>query len=123
VTLGQIRELLHCELLSPEFDPEMTIESAIASDLMSDVLAFAESGVLLLTGLTNSQVVRTCEIAGVCAVVFVRGKRPSPETIQMGAAAALPALLTGLNMFEACGILHAHGLRGVQESLTSPEGR
>ena len=52
------------------------IEKAYASDLMSDVLAFAWPGTLLLTGLTNVQIVRTAQMMDIPAIVFVRGKRP-----------------------------------------------
>ena len=52
-----------------------------ASDLMSDVLARPTDGTLLMTGLTTIQTIRTAKIAGVVAVVFVRGKRPPPEVV------------------------------------------
>ncbi len=113
MTLSRIKELLSAEFLAKHDDHGIDIEFAKASDLMSDVLAFSQPGALLLTGLTNNQVIRTCEIAGVCAVIFVRGKNPSAETIQLAQDRNIPILSTKLSMFEACGILFANGLRGV----------
>jgi len=113
VTLRKITELLNAETLNAGNDLNFDIKHAKASDLMSDVLAFAEPGALLVTGLINNHVIRTCEIAGICAVVFVRNKMPAGETIQLSRQKNIPIFLTRLTMFEACGILYANGLRGI----------
>lgn len=90
-----------------------------ASDLMSDVLDFRKSRSLLLTGLTNVQVVRTAEVADIAAICLVRDKRPPPETIHLAHEKAIPLLLTSLTMFESCGRLYAKGLRGeAQKEVT-----
>ena len=83
-----------------------------AADLMSDVLAFARPDSLLLTGLTHPQVVRTAEMAGILAIVFVRGKHPPPETAALAAEVGIPLLGTRYKMYEACGRLYAAGLPG-----------
>ena len=87
------------------------VDSCRASDLMSDVLSFRGVGALLLTGLTNSQVIRTAGVADIAAICFVRGKRPEPETVRLAQEEGLPLLITPLMMFEACGMLYAEGLR------------
>lgn len=111
MTLAAIRELLKAEVLSNNNSLDQDIQTANASDLMSDVLAFAVPGSLLLTGLTNAQVIRTCEIAGICAVVFLRGKKPAIETVKMSEEFNIPVMATKLTMFEACGVLYTHGLK------------
>ncbi len=63
-----------------------------------------------MTGLTNPQVVRTAEMAGVQAIVFVRGKYPPPETISMAEARNIPLLASRYTMYETCGRLYAAGL-------------
>jgi predicted transcriptional regulator len=82
---------------------------------MSDVLAFAKPGSLLLTGLTNPQVVRTAEMADLRAICFVRGKKPEKETIEMAESKDIPLLVTPLPMFESCGRLYREGLPGCSE--------
>jgi hypothetical protein len=84
-----------------------------ASDLMSDILAGLADGSLLLTGLATLQTVRTASIAGVGAVVLVRGKTPPPEVLELAAAQGLPLISTPVSMFVACGRLHACGLSGL----------
>lgn len=113
MTLSKIKNLLGAETLSQDINLDIDIKCVNASDLMSDVLASVEPGELLLTGLTNSQVIRTCEIAGIQAVVFVRGKRPQEETVRISEKSKIPLLLTQLTMFEACGILFAQGCQSI----------
>jgi len=78
--------------------------------LMSDVLAFTHAGTLLLTGLTNPQVVRTAEMAGIQAIVFVRGKYPPAETIALAEQENIPLLASHYTMYETCGRLYQAGL-------------
>ena len=82
------------------------------ADLMSDVLAFTHEGTLLMTGLTNPQVVRTAEMAGITAIVFVRGKVPPPETVTLAEGKGIPLLASKHTMFETCGRLYSAGLPG-----------
>ncbi len=114
--LSQIQILLNAEFISGQTAQNLDIKYAKASDLMSDVLAFSkpysERNTLLITGLTNKQVVRTCEIAGVGAIIFVRGKNPTEETIELAEQCNIPLLATKLKMFEACGILYTEGIIG-----------
>ncbi len=116
MTITQITELLNAEVISEHGADKLEIKFAKASDLMSDVLAFSkpfsEPNTLLITGLTNKQVVRTCEIAGVAAIVFVRGKNPSAETIELAKQCGIPLLTTKLKMYEACGTLYTNGVKG-----------
>lgn len=111
--LSEIKKILKCQVLSEHIDLSIDIKFTNASDLMSDVLAFAKSGSLLLTGLANNHVIRTCDIAGISAVIFVRNKKPTIETIKLAQNYKLPILMTNLTMFEACGILFSKGIKGV----------
>jgi serine kinase of HPr protein (carbohydrate metabolism regulator) len=60
--------------------------------------------------LTNKQVVRTCEIAGVAVIIFARGKYPTEETVKLAEQCDIPLLATKMKMFEACGILYTNGV-------------
>jgi len=60
--LREIREILQAEIICGEDRMDDDIRFAGGSDLMSDVLAFGQPGILLLTGLTNTQSVRTADI-------------------------------------------------------------
>jgi predicted transcriptional regulator len=115
MTLEEVSRILEAEAVFVADLERVDVEMACGADLMSDVLAFAKKGSLLLTGLTNTQVVRTSEMADIAAVCFVRGKTPPEETSKLAAANGLPLLVTELPMFEACGRLYKSGLKGCSE--------
>lgn len=111
-TLAHIKDWLGAELLTGSEALERAISMAHSADLMSDVLAFSHSDSVLLTGLTNPQVVRTAEVAGILGVVFVRGKRPAQVVVELAEEYGLPLMVCNLSMFDAVGILFERGLRG-----------
>jgi predicted transcriptional regulator len=113
--LKEIKELLNAEFICCEDCFDREISFAGGSDLMSDVLAFGKPGLLLLTGLTNTQSVRTANIIDATAVVYVRGKKPDEEGIRLAKEMNIPLLSTKLMMFHACGILYSNGLKGVSK--------
>lgn len=113
--LEEVRDILEADVLVGDDLLDLQIKMACGSDLMSDVLSFVKPDSLLLTGLTNPQVVRTAEMADLAAICFVRGKRPDQQTIEMAEAKNLPLLTTPLPMFESCGRLWMHGLPGCSE--------
>jgi len=88
------------------------ILSACGADLMSDVLAFVKHDTVLLTGLTNSHVVRTVEMLDVKCVVFVRGKIPSLEVLDQADEKGVVVMATPDTLYVACGKLYAAGLPG-----------
>ena len=115
MTLREVQRILQAEVLSGGDLDSIVVEMACGADLMSDVLAHIEAESLLLTGLTNPQVIRTAEMASVVAICFVRGKRPQPETVALAESKGLPLLATVLPMFESCGRLYREGLIGCSE--------
>ena len=118
--LSDIINILNAETLCGSNTENLDIQVAKASDLMSDVLRFSGPGKLLITGLTNNHTIRTCDIAGISAIIFVRGKKPSGETIELGEKNGITLLATKLSMFETCGILYANGIEGVQIDQKNP---
>ncbi|MBL7152111.1 MAG: hypothetical protein ISS79_00215 [Phycisphaerae bacterium] len=113
--LEDIKRLLEAEVIVGGDLLGQEIKMACGSDLMSDVLSFVKSEAILLTGLTNPQVVRTAEMADLVAICFVRGKKPPQETTELAEAKNIPLLTTPLPMFESCGRLWREGLVGCSE--------
>ncbi len=111
--LSEIRDLLNCEILAGEDDLSFDVHAVVASDGMSEILAFAKSRELMITGLTNIQSIRTADIAGVAAVLYCRGKRPDKKVIDFARLKRIPVLTTKMVMFDICGVLFNKGLKGV----------
>ncbi|MGC9349056.1 MAG: hypothetical protein ACP5JG_13005 [Anaerolineae bacterium] len=112
MTLNEILEAAAAELL---VEPAYTldVEFAGASDLMSDILVFTRSNMLLITGLTNPQAIRTADMAESPAVLFVRGKYPPRETLELAEEMGIAVMLSPYTMFEAAGLLYKAGLKGI----------
>jgi predicted transcriptional regulator len=115
--LREIKEILDAEVAVGDDQLDKEVNTAFAADLMSDVLAFATAGSLLLTGVTNPQVVRTAEVLDIAAIIMVRGKRPSQETVLLAQELRIPILITRYIMFETSGRLHERGIVGCIEKV------
>jgi len=99
--------------VSNRIDMDFEVQRGIGADLMSDVLRFGGEGMLLVTGLTNPQVIRTAEMVGIPALLFVRAKLPPPETVSLAQEAGIALLTTQFTMYESSGLLLKNGLAGI----------
>lgn len=115
-SLKEICKLLDGIVICGDEKLDERVSSACGCDLMSDVLAFTRPGSLLLTGLTNLQVVRTAEMLDLKAVVFVRNKQPDESTVAMAKSTKLVIILSPIPLYESCGRLFAAGLAGCSNS-------
>ena len=114
MTVKEIAAVLDAQWLCCENEGDRVVHSAFASDMMSDVLAYVQEDTLLLTGLVNSQSIRTAEMLELPCVVFVRGKNPHRDAIERAREMSMPALSTQYTLFESCGRLYAAGLKPVE---------
>lgn len=110
--ISTIKELLNAEVICGEENLDSEVYSACGSDMMSDVLAYVKDQAVLLTGLVNTQVVRTAEMMDMVCVVFVRSKSPTPEMVELARDHGMVLMKSTMRMYEACGKLYANGLQG-----------
>lgn len=110
--LREIVSLLGAEILGGHLKLDTEIKQALGSDMMSNVLSTpCGDSAVLLTGLTNLQVVRTAEMIDVKAIIFVKGRCPRSEAIRLASEMDLPVLLTNLSLAETGAILNQAGLK------------
>lgn len=109
--LSDLVTLLEGEVLFPEADLDREVPCAFASDMISDILMCTKEPTLLLTGLTNNQVIRLSDMIDLTAIVFVRGKRPLQDVIEMAEERGLPIITTKFTLYRCCGLLYNAGLR------------
>ena len=110
--LSQIKEILNATVLCGEEHMDWEVFSACGSDFMSDVLAYVKNQALLLTGLVNPQVVRTADMMEMKSIVFVRGKVPGSDIVELAAERGIVVMTCSKRMYAACGLLYSKGLRG-----------
>ena len=108
--MTDIARLLDCEVLCCEDQLGGHVYSACGSDMMSDVLAFVKDQGVLLTGLLNSQVIRTANMMDMVCIVIVRNKVPTEEMIELASDTGLVLMRSPLRAYEASGVLYYAGL-------------
>ncbi len=110
--ISTMKDLLGAEVICCEELLSNHVYSACGSDMMSDVLAYVKDQAVLITGLVNSQVIRTAEMMDMMCIVFVRSKKPTPEMIELAKDSGIVLLTSDKRMYDACGILYSNGLIG-----------
>jgi len=110
--INEIASILNAEIITNFSDENTDIQYGFASDLMSDVLAYATEDSLLVTGLNNTQVIRTAEMMDISTVLLVRGKKPNKELIELAIETSLTLIATEYTMFKTCGLLVINGMKG-----------
>ena len=117
--LEEVVKLIYGRVLTDDIDLRAEVEGGCGADLMSDVLASVQPHAVLLTGLCNPQVVRTAQMADVAAIVFVRGKMPTQDVIDLANEEKIPLITTPYGMFELCGRLYKAGLPSLERRIAS----
>ncbi len=110
--ISTIVDILSAEIICCEEKLSTEVLSACASDMMSDVLAFVKDHAVLITGLSNPQVIRTAEMMDMECVIYVRGKRPDATSIELAKDKGIVLLACNKRMYAACGLLFGAGLQG-----------
>ena len=114
MTLADIAAQLNLEIMTPELPLEGSAEigRAHASDLLSEVLANAPSGGLLLTIQVHMNVIAVALHAGLAGVVFTGGMRPDEAVRTRAVQEGLPLLCTAETSFDTAGRLYQLGVWG-----------
>jgi len=109
--IRQIVELLEGKLLTSPEHMDYDIPCGFSCDLISDILMCVTEPTLILTGVVNHQIVRLADMIEIMGIVFVRGKRPPQERIEMARERDLPLVSTPYTMFKSSALLYNAGLR------------
>ena len=114
--LMKLKDIIACvdgQLICGESHLEDEIARGFASDLMSDVLTILEDDILLITGLSNNQAIRTAEMSDIKNILLVRNKKPSQNMIDMAQELNISLSYTSYSLFKASALLFQEGLKPV----------
>ena len=111
--LARIVEIVNGRVICGEEKLKKTVKYGFSSDLMSDVLTINIEELILLTGLTNPQTIRTAEMADIEFILFVRNKKITPEMVKLARENDMVLIVTGYSLFRTSGILYNAGLKPV----------
>lgn len=110
MTIREMADRLQATVYAEPDQLDIDLTGAFGSDMMSDVLAFANDRDVLLTGLLNSQIVRTAHMLDMSCIIIVRGKTATEEIRTLAKANHIALLETKMTMYEASGRLYEGGL-------------
>ncbi len=102
IKIRKIKDSLQAQVFVGDLIEEQFVTDIYASDLMSDVLAYGNSGSMLLTGLNSVQAAISAYMAEFKAIVFLRGKMPDTDINLFAQEKGLIILSTQADMYEAC---------------------
>ncbi len=106
-------DVLDAKVVCGEAFLEVEVHYGFASDLLSDVLTLDSDHLALITGMASPQTIRTAEMADIVCIVFVRGKKVSPEMIQIARENRMVLLECRYSLYRAVVKLHEAGLQSV----------
>lgn len=112
LNLTKIQELVQAQLHAGKIKPE-EIEYAFGSDLMSDVLTLEDQIPMLITGLANTQSIRTAEMADIEVILIARGKEVTKEMIELANENDIVLLSSPFSLYKICGILYQNGMKAL----------
>ena len=82
------------------------IAGGYTSDLLSDVMGSADSGMIWVTIQTHKNVMAIASLKELSAVVLVKGEQPEPDTAEQSNLEGIPILGTTLDTFEITGQIY-----------------
>ena len=115
--LKEIAAQVGLELFTPPSTNNLLqeITQGFSSDLLSNVLAHAPVGGLLITVQTHMNVIAVASHTQLAAIVFADGRRPEPAVFQKAEEEKIVLFGSIETAFNLVGKLYALGLRGPAE--------
>lgn len=113
MNIKKIMELTEARCVCGDPESLTTVNYGFACDLMSDVLTIDAEELLLVTGLCNTQTIRTAEMSDVKCILFVRNKKANPEMINIAEQNGIVLLESPHSMFRAVSELAKGGIEPI----------
>lgn len=82
-------------------DPGVAVADGYTSDLLSDVMANAPEGGVLITIQAHKNTIAVCGLAGLVAVVLCNGRRPDSGMLEAAESDGVALFTTGRSQFRA----------------------
>ncbi len=109
MTIKEVADKLALKSLNRIFDKSVT--GVYISDMVSDVIANAKAGNILVTVQVHNNVIAAANLVDVCAIVLTRGRRPADDMLALAEKAGISVLATDLNNWQVASQLYEAGIR------------
>jgi predicted transcriptional regulator len=109
MNLQELAQKLGLKLVTTAFDKE--VGGVYISDMVSDVIANAKAGDLLVTVQIHSNVVAAANLLDLCGILVTQGKLPTDDVVKIAEKAEIPIYCTDLNGWQMATRLYEVGIR------------
>jgi len=107
--LKDLADKLELKSATKAFDKDVT--GVYISDMVSDVIANAKAGDLLVTVQIHGNVIAAANLVDICGIVVTQGKAPAEDVVAMAEKAEIPIFTTGLTRWQVATRLYEAGIR------------
>ena len=94
-----------------EHSRETDIEGVYISDMVSDIITGAKANGILITLQTHKSLIAAANLVDVAAIVFVRGKKPADDVIELASKAGIGLFVTSLDTWSFATKLNEIGIK------------
>jgi len=106
MTVKEMAAALQLRVLAGEEGLEKQIAGGYTSDLLSDVLGYADAGMVWITLQTHKNIIAIASLKELSAVVLVKGFEPDADTVALAIQEQITLLGTTEQAFEFSGRLY-----------------
>jgi predicted transcriptional regulator len=109
MTTKELAERLELKGLTKVFEKPVT--GVYISDMVSDVIANARAGNVLITLQVHNNVIAAANLVDMSAIVLTRGRVPAPEAVTLAEKAEISIFSTALDSWQVATRLYEAGIR------------
>lgn len=106
MTVKNIIEKMNLKVYSGENNLGNEIKGGYVSDLLSDVMGFAQEGHAWVTLQTHKNVIAIASLKELACVILVKGNEPDEDMLEQAKEEEIPVLGTTEQTFEVAGQLY-----------------
>jgi predicted transcriptional regulator len=107
--LIELAEKLELKGVTKAVDRE--VSGVYISDMVSDVIANAKAGNLLVTVQIHNNVIAAANLVDICGIIVTQGKLPTDDVVKMAEKAEIAIYSTTLNRWQVATKLYEAGIR------------
>ncbi|MGB2986718.1 MAG: DRTGG domain-containing protein [Phycisphaerae bacterium] len=90
---------------------DQEIEGVYISDMVSDIITGAKANGILVTLQTHKSLIAAANLVDVAAVVFVRGKKPATDVVELAGKAGIGLFVTDMDTWSFATKLNELGIK------------
>jgi hypothetical protein len=106
MNLAELANKIDARLFPGPEAADREVTRVYAGDRISDLIEQATSETLLVTNISNAQLIRVAELMDVPGICLVNGTMPAPELAAAAARNGTLIMSSPAGMFETCGKLY-----------------